>query len=88
MAQNSKVTLALACQKIDTLASSIETHIEEDSKLFADIREALNGCDEYPGVRGRLQRLEDVEASRKWHIRALWAAGTGAVISWLAGTRL
>mgnify|MGYP001589020530 FL=1 len=88
MATNSKVTLALVCQKLDSHTAILEEHVKKDEKFQAEWLEAMNGCDEYPGLRGRLQRVEDVEASRKWHIRSLWATATAAVISWLAGTRL
>ena len=77
---NGKVTLAIIGHKVDTLADQVTQHMQEDRALFKEIREALDGCDEYPGVRGRLDRLEQSSKARDKHFWAIY----GALISGLA----
>ena len=72
----SKVTL-------DMVYDLLKEHVEKDSLMFKEIQQSLDGCDEYPGVRGRLDRLEQSAKRLKWGITtALGAVITGA-ISWL-----
>ena len=75
-----RVTLALIGQKLDILSEDLRKHMNEDHKMFTDIRESLDGCDEYPGVRGRLDRLEQSKTSRDKHFWAIY----GILISTLA----
>ena len=77
---NGKVTLAVIGHKVDALTDQVTKHMQEDQKLFSEIRESLDGCDEYPGVRGRLLILEQSKKSRDKHFWAIY----GALISGLA----
>ena len=84
---NGKVTLAIIGHKVDTLAEQVTQHMQEDQKLFREIRESLDGCDEYPGVRGRLDRLEQSKKSRDKHFWAVYgvliSGSILALIEWL-----
>jgi hypothetical protein len=80
--QDDKVNLAVIASELRTLNKTVSEHLSEDRKLFAEIREALDGCDEYPGVRGRLYVIEEQERRRKHHIYAIWAALCAAVAGW------
>jgi hypothetical protein len=53
-----KVTNEVLDAKLTYLTGLIEKHVETDNAMFKEIRESLDGDDEYPGVRGRLDRLE------------------------------
>ena len=44
--------------KFDILSRQVEDHMKDDKAMWNEIQESLDGCDEYPGVRGRLDRLE------------------------------
>ena len=78
--QSGKVTLAVIGHKVDALSDIVTQHVKEDRAMFHDIRESLDGCDEYPGVRGRLDRLEQAKKSRDKHFWVIY----GALISGLA----
>ena len=43
----------------------LKGHIERDERMFTDLRESLDGCDEYPGVRGRLRDIENTVKLQK-----------------------
>jgi hypothetical protein len=53
-----KASIATVVEILERLERKVDEHIIEDRSVFKDIRESLDGCDEYPGVRGRLDRLE------------------------------
>jgi len=72
MKGNNRVTVALLGQKLEILTDMVDSHMQEATSTFKDIREALDGCDEYPGVRGRLLILEQTEKSRKRHFAYVW----------------
>lgn len=73
------------------IASDLEsekgTRARSNSQLFeqiSGIRTLIDGDkDGSPGMKGRLQRLEDVNSSRTWHMRAIWVAMLGSVASLL-----
>lgn len=77
----SRVTLALIGQKLDTLSDQVIKHMAEDAKLFADIKESLDGCDEYPGVRGRLDRLEQAKKTWDKHFWVLYTVMASAIVT-------
>ena len=78
---NGRVTLVLLGHKLDTLISQVSDHMHEDSRMFKDIRESLDGCDEYPGVRGRLDRLEQSKKSRDKHFWAIYGLLISAALT-------
>lgn len=56
-----------------------------NSEILREIREIralIDGAGNEPGMKGRIQRLEDSEEGRKFHLRALWVATIGAIASW------
>ena len=58
-------------------------HIDKDEANFKAIQESLDGCDEYPGVRGRLHALE---TTLKFQKRISWGVGGTLglyLIAWL-----
>jgi CRISPR/Cas system-associated endonuclease Cas1 len=79
-----RITLALVAQKIDQLSAMVEQHVQRDDRQFDAMREALEGLQDRPGLKGRIDRLEQAQASRSWQFRALWTALWGAVLSAVA----
>jgi len=66
--------------KIDSLIKTMEDHCKKDEQFQTNIKETLDGCDEYPGVRGRLRDLEHTTATIKkvfWTIVTPLLAGFG-----------
>lgn len=78
---NGKVTLAVLGSKMDILTDLFKAHAKSDENLFQDIRESLDGCDEYPGVRGRLDRLEQKEKSRSKHVYVIYTSLVGLIFA-------
>ena len=50
---------AIAVEILRRVEIKIDQHIADDAKMFHEIRESLDGCDEYPGLRGRISHLEN-----------------------------
>lgn len=78
-----RVTLAIINGQLTSLNATLLKHVEDDSKQFGLLRDLIQGQEDKPGIKGRLDRLEQEHASRIWHLRALWAATIGAFLTWL-----
>ncbi len=68
-----KVTLASLDQKLDDLKELMKDHIKTDDAKHAIVDQHTIAVD----------RLQQIEANRIWHIRALWVAIMAAVGGWL-----
>ena len=69
---NGRITLITLNQKLDYVIKQQDSH----DKL-------LRGDESTPGFLTRVDRLEQIENSRKWHIRTVWGAiVAGAVGLW------
>jgi hypothetical protein len=77
-----KANIATVVEILERLEHKVDEHLIEDRAVFKAIRESLDGCDEYPGVRGRLDRLEQVEKRRGKLIGGLYAAFCAAAIGY------
>ena len=85
MAGDSRVTLAVIGSKLDTLTQVLGSHIASDEEFQAEMREAMNGCDEYPGLRGRLDRVERTQKFQKWIGGSFLLGGIATFWTWLKG---
>lgn len=81
---NGKITLAEIGRRLDSLIALVTSHAADDKAQFAEFHALLLGRDETPGLKGRLDRLEQTEASRRWHVRALWTALVGVAAAYLS----
>lgn len=70
-----KVTLASLDQKLDDLKELMKDHIDEDHAKHAVVDTHTIAID----------RLQQVESNRVWHIRAIWVALLAGLGSWMAG---
>ena len=89
MASNgTKVTLAVLGQRMDDLTELVKSNIEKTEYTFKEIQESLDGCDEYPGVRGRLDRVEQSENTKRRHLGYVWGAlgffGAERLLHWIS----
>ena len=66
---NPKITMALISTKLDDLSELLSGHITKDESFHTSLQVAINGVDDYPGLRGRLDRLERSNATMN---RVLW----------------
>jgi len=58
LAQKMDDNQAINTQKMDELSKDIKEHCQKDDDRFEHIQESLDGCNEDPGLRGRLDRIE------------------------------
>jgi len=75
-----KITNDVLAAKLDAIANKQSEHTES----LSNITYTLNGRNGQPGLITRLDRIEQTEARRVWHIRTLWAT----VLAGLTGTIL
>ena len=80
---NGKMTLTRLGDKLDSILNMLTLHVADDKAQFTEFRTLLLGMEDRPGLKGRLDRLEQVESSRRWHIRSLWGAIIGGVVTLL-----
>lgn len=76
-----RVSNEVISQKLDDLTSLVKEHVTKDEHNFSELARAIGGDADKPGIKGRLIALEQVEEGRRWHIRALWTAAVGLVLS-------
>jgi hypothetical protein len=67
------VTLESLDQKLDNLKELMTDHISEDRSKHLIVDDHTI----------HLDRLEQIEANRRWHIRALWTAMIAGAVGWL-----
>lgn len=77
-----KASVAIAIEILERLERKVDEHIIDYRKVTEDLRESLDGCDEYPGVRGRLDRLEQSKKRNSMLVGGLYAAVCTAAISY------
>lgn len=73
-------TLDRLDQKIEDLRTTLREHVMRFEKHDTLERDFQNDLYEH---LLRLDRLEQVEAARKWHIRTMWGAWLAAFVGWL-----
>ena len=85
---NGKITLAIIGTKLDAIAekltehrTSFEKHVQDDADFRRDISVVIAGKE--PSIATRLDRLEQSEARRVWHIRAIWASMISGATAWI-----
>lgn len=71
-----KVTQALIYAELQALKEMIKEHSAKDIGNFEDLRALLEGTPAVPGMKIRLDRVEQREASRQRHIGYVVAALT------------
>lgn len=81
---NGRMTLSRLADKLDALIALVTTHAEDDKRQFTEFHAMLLGRDETPGMKGRLDRLEQTEVNRRWHVRALWTALIGVAAAFVS----
>jgi hypothetical protein len=83
MARDQEITLVSVDRRLDDF---IEVSQEHRKRLESQIAQIL-GClqdNGKPGLTTRVDRLEQVEAKRAWHIRTVWAAMVAGFITFIA----
>lgn len=86
-----RVTQALIYQELQAIKETIKQHSEVDNNNFRELtedfrglRQILEGSDASPGMKIRIDRIEQIEAGRKRQFGYVWTVITlmlGAVLS-------
>ena len=71
-----KVTQALIYQELQTIKETIEKHTEVDNGNFRELRQILEGSESAPGMKIRLDRIEQREEGRMRHFGYIWTVIT------------
>ncbi|MGH9429583.1 MAG: hypothetical protein ACRD2L_25135 [Terriglobia bacterium] len=70
-----RVTNEVLLQRLDGLSEFLKDHVTKDEAHQAEMHRVLDGLNgSAPGIKTRVDRLEQSEGSRKWHFRTIWAA--------------
>ena len=85
MARKSDLTLEKL--GISKRIGKIEVHIAEDRiikdrllTMLENHDKILCGSNSTPGLKVEVDRINQIEKNRRWHIRAIWAAIVGFVV--------
>ncbi len=76
-----QITNEVLATKIDYLTDLVGKHIDRDDERFDKLFSSLNGNGQ-AGIITRIDRLEQVESTRKWTIRALVMTVLGGAASY------
>lgn len=74
-------TLESVETKLDLLVDLVKAHLADDKAAFDHLEEMLNGNGQ-PGLKTRLDRLEQTEEGRRWNLRTIWAALVAIIVGW------
>jgi hypothetical protein len=77
------ITNTVLLTEIRNLTNLIQTHIIKDEKFQSTIEELLNGNGK-PGLKTRVDRIEQIELSRKWSWKVAWTAIVGTAVGLIA----
>ena len=64
---------------VSGLRGNQEQMLSMFQRLLTRHDELLNGFQDKPGLVVKVDRLENIESTRRWHLRALWVAIVGGV---------
>lgn len=64
----------LIYHELKQIRKTIEEHTVADSTNFAELRRLLEGDESVPGMRIRLDRIEQKEQARQYHRGYIWSA--------------
>lgn len=78
------VQVAKLVQTIDGYRGNQEQMLSMIQRMLNRHDEQLNGYQEKPGMVVRMDRVEQREQGRTWHIRTIWAAIVATFGAWLA----
>ena len=78
-----RVTIREVFQEIQAMKEMLQRHTEADDRNFAELRRLFEGTDNAPGMKIRMDRVEQTEAGRKRGIGYVWAAISALVVALL-----
>ena len=61
-------------ETLQEIKEIIQRHTEADDRNFKELRALLDGTDASPGIRMRVDRIEQAAAARSSQFKYLWSA--------------
>lgn len=68
-----KVTQSLIYQELQTIKETIQAHSETDNNNFRELRQILEGSESAPGMKIRLDRIEQREEGKRRQFGYVWS---------------
>lgn len=65
----------------EEILNSLREETRQQTTMLRDIWSTIHGEGDKPGIKGRLQSLEDSESRRVWLVRATFTGSLAAVIA-------
>lgn len=75
-----KVTQALIYAELQNIKAVLDEHTKVDNQNFQELRQLFEGTNGTPGIKIRLDRIEQKETSRGKHLAYLWSALSALVV--------
>ena len=69
-----KVTQALIYAELMNIKRTIAAHTEQDNANFQELKSYIEGTPSTPGIKIRVDRIEQAEVVKKRHFGYVWAA--------------
>lgn len=81
-----RVTNEVIIERIEQLTTAFREHCIDEHKFQQQVLESLHGDSCSPGMKGKIQRLEDRAKRADWYIGGLFAfilSSLGVLAEWL-----
>jgi len=69
-----KITQALIYQEVIALKETLDNHSKQDNNNFRELRQILEGSESAPGMKIRVDRIEQLDIARKRQFSYVWSA--------------
>ena len=76
-----KVTQALIYAELQIIKDTLRIHSDTDMHNFRELRQLLEGTEDTPGIKIRVDRLEQAELSKQRNFNYLWMIVSGLAVS-------
>jgi hypothetical protein len=79
--KQTKVTQVLIYQELQNIGKTLTEHTLADSTNFGEMRRLLEGSDASPGIKMRVDRIEQSEITKRRHFQYLWGVISALVVA-------
>ena len=79
-----KVTQALIYAELMNIKQTIAAHTEQDNANFQELKSYIEGTPSTPGIKIRVDRIEQEGLIKRRHLGYLWTVVSGLVIAVVA----
>lgn len=76
-----RITQSLIYQELISIKEKLEAHSKMDTDNFQELRALLEGTPQTPGMKIRVDRLEQDQIAKRRHFGYLWTIVSGLVVA-------